>query len=121
MKIVTRKSAPRYERDGITSYLLVAESTTGAKHLTTSLVEMTPGGKQHLHQHPAEQSYHIISGEGLMSVGGESQQVKQGDTVFIPSDTSHGLVNDGPGVLVYLSAGSPPFGRDDEKSLWPLR
>ena len=120
MNILRKNSAPRYQRDGITSWLLVAESTAGARHLTTSLVEMSPGGRQHLHRHATEQSYFIISGEGLMQVGEQTERVQPGDTVFIHSDTVHGLINDGSVVLMYLSAGSPPFGRESEPELWPL-
>ena len=120
VKICRKENAPRYRRDGITSYLLVAESTVGARSLTTSLVEMEQGGWQRPHSHPVEQSYFIISGEGVMLVGEASQRVTAGETVFIPSGTMHGLVNDGPGVLCYLSAGAPPFGGPDEKKLWPI-
>ena len=50
MKIITPKNRPHCGRDNIRSYLLVAESTVGAKHMTTSLVEMDPGGIQKLHR-----------------------------------------------------------------------
>ena len=120
MNILTKEHAPQYKRDGITSSLLVAASTCNARYLTTSLVEMSPGGKQHLHRHPTEQSYYIIKGEGIMQVGEETARVRPGNTVFIPSDTPHGLINDSTGELVYLSAGSPPFGNDAEMTLWPL-
>ncbi|MBN1757196.1 MAG: hypothetical protein JW863_02695 [Chitinispirillaceae bacterium] len=42
MNILTKEHAPQYRRDGITSGLLVAESTRNARYLTTSLVEMSP-------------------------------------------------------------------------------
>ena len=45
MNIVRKRTSPRYIRDGITSYLLVSEVTTGSVHITTSLVEMSPGGR----------------------------------------------------------------------------
>lgn len=120
MKISGKNTSPRYTRDNITSYLLVSESTTNAKHITTSLVEMQPSGKQHIHQHETEQCYYIIQGEGEMVVGNEKRMVRSGDSIFISSNSPHGLNNTGREVLVYLSAGSPLFGKDDEKELWPL-
>lgn len=121
MNIVLRKDeAPRYERDGITSYLLMSEMTTGARTITTSLVEMQPGGMQHIHAHTNEQTYTILEGHGVMTVGEETLEVSQGDSIFITSDVPHGLRNSGKSMLRYLSAASPAFGMDMEKELWPL-
>jgi mannose-6-phosphate isomerase-like protein (cupin superfamily) len=120
MKTMNKQQSPRYERDGITSYLLVSESTCGASSITTTLVEMSPGGKQHIHEHATEQSYFILSGKGEITVGGEKKMVKPGDSIFIPSNAPHGLVNTGKNVLTYFSAGSPPFGKESERKLWPL-
>jgi quercetin dioxygenase-like cupin family protein len=120
MKITDRQSSRRYKRDNITSYLLVSEEATGAKHITTSLVEMEPGGKQHIHSHETEQCYFILDGTGRMTVGDETREVLAGLSVFIPSNTPHGLQNTADGILRYLSAGSPPFGAESELEQWPL-
>ena len=79
----------------IRSYLLVAESTVGAKHITTTLVEMEPGGIQKPHHHETEQCYMILEGKGKMGIDGEKTTVKAGDTIFIPSNSLHSLINDG--------------------------
>lgn len=121
MQICRKASSPRYERDRITSYLLVSEITTGAKYITTSLVEMQPNGKQRIHSHATEQCYFILEGSGQMTVGDETTEVHTGDTIFIPSNSPHGLINTGKLVLRYLSAGSPVFGREKEKEFWPLQ
>jgi mannose-6-phosphate isomerase-like protein (cupin superfamily) len=120
MNITDRHIARRYRRDNITSYLLVSEDATGAKHVTTSLVEMEPGGKQYLHSHETEQCYFLLEGTGEMTVGTETQQVSAGMSVFIPSKALHSLENTTQGVLRHLSAGSPPFGSRSEVELWPL-
>ena len=121
MKVVRKENSPRYERDGITSYLLVAESTTGAKEITTTLVEMKPGGRQRVHSHENEQCYMILEGAGKMTVAGETRTLRAGETVFIPSNAPHGLVNTGKGPLIYISAASPPFGAPKEKEYWPMK
>jgi mannose-6-phosphate isomerase-like protein (cupin superfamily) len=120
MKIVNKKNAPQYERDNIRSFLLVAESTVGSKHITTSLVEMKPGGIQKPHHHETEQCYMILEGNGLMEVDGEKAYVGAGDTIFIPSNSIHSLYNESQATLKYLSAGSPVFGKENERELWPL-
>ena len=62
----------------------------------------------------------ILDGEGEMTVGEESGTVKSGDTIFIPSNYPHGLINTGTNILRYISAGSPVFGEKKEKQYWPL-
>ena len=109
MKIMRQNSSPRYQRDEITSHLLVSEKTCGAEKLAITIVEMEPGGFQHLHSHEPEQMYYILEGRGLMSVDGEERPVRAGDCVFFPSFAEHGLKNTGEGTLRYLSAGSPSF------------
>jgi quercetin dioxygenase-like cupin family protein len=121
MNISRKPTSPRYIRDGITSYLLVSEVTTGSVHIATSLVEMSPGGRQHIHSHETEQCYYILEGEGMMTVGRETQRVVPGDCIFIPSNESHGLNNDSKIVLKYFSAGSPSFGKENLLKLWPLK
>ena len=120
MKIITKDTAPQYERDNIRSFLLIAESTVGAKHITTSLVEMEPDGIQKPHRHETEQCYMVLEGNGVMTVDDETTTVSAGDTIFIPSNSLHSLHNDGQRTLKYLSAGSPVFGKKKERELWPL-
>jgi mannose-6-phosphate isomerase-like protein (cupin superfamily) len=120
MHITNTTNTRKYKRDNILSHLLVSETATGAKHLTTSLVEMEIDGRQHVHAHETEQAYFIIEGKGMMQVNDEQREVGKGDSIFIPSNAKHGLINTGSGKLVYLSAGSPPFGSKRELALWPL-
>ena len=120
MKIMNRNSAPRYRRDQIESFLLVSELTCQSKHLAVSLVEMQPGGIQHIHAHDPEQMYFILEGSGIMTIDGESKPVKAGDVVFYPSRAAHGLQNTGDTVLKYISAASPSFNAEECKDLWPL-
>jgi mannose-6-phosphate isomerase-like protein (cupin superfamily) len=120
MNIFQKNSAPRYKRDNITSYLLVSASTCDAENLAITIVEMEPGGFQHLHSHEPEQMYYILEGQGLMTVDGEERSVQAGDCIFFPSFAEHGLKNTGEGVLRYLSAASPSFTREECEEWWPL-
>lgn len=120
MDIMHQKTSPRYQRDDITSYLLVSEKTCGAENLAITIVEMEPGGFQHLHSHEPEQMYYILEGEGVMSVNGEKSPVSAGDCIFFPSFAEHGLKNTGKGVLRYLSAASPSFTLKQSNEWWSL-
>jgi mannose-6-phosphate isomerase-like protein (cupin superfamily) len=121
LKISRLGASPRYQRDDITSYLLVSEDTCGSKNLSITVVEMEPGGLQRLHSHEPEQMYFILEGSGLMTVGDEAQPVGAGDCIFFPSFSRHGLENTGGTVLRYLSAASPSFKKEESRKLWPLK
>ena len=121
MNIRNRMNAPRYRRDRIESFLLVSEKTTGSGNLSITLVEMEPGGFQHLHSHEQEQAYYVIEGEGILSVDDEERSVAEGDCIFIPSFARHGLKNTGSTPLTYVSASSPSFTRHECDGLWPLK
>lgn len=119
--ILKKEKSPRYIREeGIISYLLASPKTCGAERLTVTLVEISPSGEQRIHRHAPEQAYFIIEGSGLMTVGESEERVGAGDCVFIPSDTRHGLRNDGPGLLRYVSATAPPFTMEELERFWPL-
>jgi mannose-6-phosphate isomerase-like protein (cupin superfamily) len=121
MKIRRQNTSPRYQRDDITSYLLVSEKTCGAEKLVITIVEMEPDGFQHLHAHEPEQMYYVLEGQGLMMVDGEERTVQAGDCIFFPSFAEHGLKNTGEGVLRYLSAASPSFTLAQCEEWWPLK
>lgn len=120
MNVVRKTSAPRYKRDNIVSYLLVSELTGNSKNLAITLVEMEPGGIQHVHSHDPEQMYYILEGSGVMTVDAEEEPVQAGDCIFFSSFAKHGLKNTGETVLRYLSAASPSFTPEQCQQLWPL-
>jgi mannose-6-phosphate isomerase-like protein (cupin superfamily) len=80
----------------------------GSRNLTVTWVDVPPGAEQRAHSHEeAEQVYVIVRGRGRMQVAGDVEEVGEGDLVFIPPATQHGIVNTGPETLVYVSAASP--------------
>lgn len=121
MKILRRNKSPRYKRDNIESFLLVSEKTSDSNNLSVTLVEMEPGGFQHLHSHKPEQMYYILKGEGEMTVDNETKEVGKGDCIFFPSNSMHGLKNTGKSKLIYLSAASPSFTKEQCDEFWPLK
>jgi mannose-6-phosphate isomerase-like protein (cupin superfamily) len=97
------------ERGPLRSHFLLDAGDLGSRNLTVTWVDIPPGGEQRAHSHPdSEQVYVIVRGTGRMRVAGDSEQVAEGDLVFIPPGAAHGIVNDGAEQLVYISAASPP-------------
>ena len=80
-----------------------------------------PGGEQRLHSHRPEQVYFILEGNGLMTVGNETQRVGPGDCVFIPSGQPHGLKNDEATTLRYFSAAASAYPPGHLERIWPLK
>ncbi len=75
--------------------------------LTATWVEVAPGSRQRLHDHPSDQVYVVTAGSGRMLVGEEEQEVRAGDLVYVPSGAVHGIENTSKGMLTYFSAATP--------------
>jgi mannose-6-phosphate isomerase-like protein (cupin superfamily) len=54
-----------------------------------------PNGSIPIHAHETEETYIILSGHGIMTVGEEEQEVDSHDIVYIPPFVDHGLRNTG--------------------------
>jgi quercetin dioxygenase-like cupin family protein len=96
------------ERGRLRSHFLLDAGDLGSKNLTVTWVDVPPGAEQRPHSHDAEQIYVIVRGSGRVRVAGDSEQVSEGDLVFIPPGADHGIKNEGSEPLVYISAASPP-------------
>jgi mannose-6-phosphate isomerase-like protein (cupin superfamily) len=91
------------------SHFLMDAGDLGSRNLTITWVNVPPGAEQRAHSHEdAEQVYVIVRGHGRMQVAGDVEEVGEGDLIFIPPATPHGIVNDGAETLVYVAAASPP-------------
>ena len=102
------------ERGRLRSHFLMDAGDLGSRNMTVTWVDVPPGGEQRAHSHPdSEQVYVIVRGRGRMSVAGDAEEVSEGDLVFIPPATSHGISNDGTETLVYISAASPPVSMEE--------
>ena len=56
-----------------------------------------------------------------MNIRNETQTVKVGDCIFIPSNESHGLVNGGNEKFIYFSVAAPLFTKEESINRWPLQ
>jgi mannose-6-phosphate isomerase-like protein (cupin superfamily) len=110
METASITGSPVNHRGGQSAYLLLAKGQFGAEHVAVTWVDCPAGSEQPLHMHAGlEQVYVIVRGRGTMTVGGERAEVGEGTLVFVPPETDHAIRNDGPELLTYVSATSPPF------------
>jgi mannose-6-phosphate isomerase-like protein (cupin superfamily) len=85
-----------------------------------SLAEATidPGARTALHRHlRSEELYHVLAGEGRMTLGDASFGIAAGDTVCIPPGTPHCVANAGAVPLRLLCCCSPAYAHDDTELL----
>jgi mannose-6-phosphate isomerase-like protein (cupin superfamily) len=97
------------ERGRLRSHFLLDAGDLGCRNMTVTWVDVPPGGEQRPHSHAdSEQVYVIVRGSGRMHVAGDTEQVGEGDLVFIPPGAEHGIKNESSEPLIYISAASPP-------------
>jgi mannose-6-phosphate isomerase-like protein (cupin superfamily) len=53
--------------------------------------EVAVGGEVFPHSHPTYEFYFVMSGQGVMTISGDEQDVKTGDLIRIPPDEVHSL------------------------------
>lgn len=114
MRIRRLSEAHIEERGRLRSHFLMDAGDLGARNLSITWVDVPPGAEQRSHSHEdSEQVYVIVRGRGRMHVAGDEEDVAEGDLVFIPPATDHGITNDGSDTLVYVSAASPPVSTEE--------
>ena len=109
MFVRSQDQADKRDRNGLTSYFMCGRGDADTDALAITWVTVEPGKRQRLHNHPEVQVYIIIVGEGTMQVSDESQIVRAGDLIYIPSNAMHGITNTGDEMLQYISAANPAF------------
>jgi mannose-6-phosphate isomerase-like protein (cupin superfamily) len=72
-----------------------------------AIATLAPGKEIETHVDPMEEIYFVLSGSGEMGVDNESRQVGPGDATWIPTGSSHSLLNNGDVDLVILVVASP--------------
>lgn len=84
--------------------------------MSQSLAEanIPAGVATHLHLHKtSEEIYHVVSGNGLMTLGEENISISAGNTVCIAPGTSHCVENTGTEDLIILCSCSPAYSHED--------
>ncbi len=80
----------------------------GMVSFTRHMMQGGKSGDYHDHE-DREQVYYFISGRGKMKLDGEIYDVRAGDTVHIPPQVKHQLINDSDDWIEHLLVtGLPP-------------
>jgi mannose-6-phosphate isomerase-like protein (cupin superfamily) len=103
----------------LTSHILISPQNSSSKNLSIQISTIPIGSEQPIHAHEPEQCYYIVKGTGLMIIEGEAKEVKSGDAIYIAPNKKHGIRNLGGMDLEYLTANTPAFTKEYEKSFWP--
>ena len=73
-----------------------------------------PGQSTLLHKHlNTEELYHFLCGKGVMTVGTERLEEGAGDTVCIPPNTPHKVLNTDKKTMQIMCCCSPPYSHED--------
>jgi quercetin dioxygenase-like cupin family protein len=67
------------------------EITEGGSLELVNEFEVAGGGYVYPHSHPTHEFYYVTAGRGVMTIGDEDREVRQGDLVYIPPDITHSL------------------------------
>ena len=81
--------------------------TVWGERIMLSRVEIEPGAEVPLHDHPHEQAGTMLEGVMEMTIGGETRELRPGDSYVIPGGVQHGARAIGGRVIV-LDIFSPP-------------
>ena len=93
---------------GALSKPLVMPETAGSKHLDYRISMYQPMARVAVHTHKVqEQIYHVLDGEGLMTIAGKDHVVRKHDVIFLPPGVEHAIENSGMVDLVFLVITSP--------------
>ena len=74
-----------------------------------------PGQISKPHKLKTSEVYYILEGEGIMHINGESEKVKQGQAIYIASNSRQYIRKTGRSDLKFLCIVDPAWQHEDEK------
>lgn len=83
--------------------------------LAHAIVE--PGNATSKHTLSTSEVYYILKGRGIMFIDNESEEVREGCTVYIPPSSIQNIKNIGKENLVFLCIVDPAWKKEDEQVL----
>lgn len=83
---------------------LLSSENTPTDTFTTGVADLPPGGWLGRHRHRPAEVYHLVEGQGVVTLDGIEHAVRAGSSVFVPGDVEHGIRNSGDGRLRFFYA-----------------
>lgn len=111
---IRKRSAqePFTTKDGSTITSLLDSANAPVRNQSLAEARIPAGGSTQRHYHrESEEFYYLLSGSGLMEIGGETQRVVPGDAVLIPAGKWHQITAEEE--LVFLCCCAPPYRHED--------
>ncbi|KAJ5694195.1 Cupin 2 conserved barrel [Penicillium majusculum] len=130
-RTIPPESFPTPTHGDVSWHTLISSPQTESTDLCAGIATCPPDtGHLCAHRHTQAEIYHILEGEGDVTIDGVVSRVRAGSTVFIPSDAEHGIVNTGNvdlrwfyvfptgsfGDIVYRFRGDEGEGKGKEKA-----
>ena len=91
-------------RGRLTFRTLFSADSTATEYFVTGVAELPADGFLALHRHEQAETYYVLSGEGVVTLGGNDFPVRAGSSVFIPGSSEHGIRNTGAQTLRFFYA-----------------
>jgi len=93
---------------GALSKALVSEENSGSKRIDYRISSYEPMAYVEDHVHLVqEQIYHVLKGEGILTLNDEKKLMREHDYVYIPPGVRHSFSNTGLETLVFLVITTP--------------
>lgn len=107
-------AAPFVTADGSLIRELLNADNSSLRNQSLAHATLSPGQSTARHFHPrAEEIYFVLSGQGRMEIGEESQTLQTGDAVAITAGTPHSISNVGEVELNFLCCRAPAYSHED--------
>lgn len=87
--------------DGVSMQVMVGQQDRAPNFAMRHFV-VGPGGHTPRHEHPYEHEVYIVEGNFEVFCDGQTQSVKAGDVLMVPSNVTHQFVNTGSGAGRFL-------------------
>jgi quercetin dioxygenase-like cupin family protein len=78
---------------------LFSSEETATTRLTAGVAELEEGGRLNVHRHEPAEVYHVLEGQGIVTLDGVEHEVVQGSAAYIPGGAWHGIHNTTPSTL----------------------
>ena len=90
--------------------LLVDRANAGITSISLAHATVAAGAQTAWHRlECTDEIYFVLAGHGLVRVGGETREVRAGDSVWIPAGVPQRIRNLGPDDLEFLCACGPAY------------